>query len=220
MVRIVIADDHGVVRDGLTALLEEEPGWTVVGTAADGREALELIRRLRPDLALLDITMPEMSGLEVARIVARELPQVRILILTMHEEEAFFFEALRAGAAGYVLKGAGSEELLSALHAVLEGGVYLPPKLAALLVQDYLEGPREGGTDPLTPREREIVRLIAQGLTNRQIAERLVLSLNTVKTHRLNIYRKLGLQSRSELVAYALRRGWLRPEDVRDEDHP
>ncbi len=220
MVRIVIADDHGVVRDGLTALLEEEPGWTVVGTAADGQEALELIRRLRPDLALLDITMPGMSGLEVARIAARELPQVRILILTMHEEEAFFFEALRAGAAGYVLKGAGSEELLSALHAVLEGGVYLPPKLAALLVQDYLEGPREGGTDPLTPREREIVRLIAQGLTNRQIAERLVLSLNTVKTHRLNIYRKLGLQSRSELVAYALRRGWLRPEDVRDEDHP
>jgi two-component system response regulator NreC len=211
-IRLIIADDHVVVREGLVALLEEEPDLEVVGQAGTGREAVALVRQQQPHIALLDIAMPDMNGLEATRQIVAEVPGVNVLILTMHEEEAFFFEALRAGAAGYVLKGAGSEELLSAIRAVHEGGVYLPPKLAGELVQDYLQRhPPSSSDDPLTPREREILILIAQGLTNRQIAKRLTLSINTVKTHRLHIYRKLDLHTRAGLVDYALRRGLLNP---------
>lgn len=209
-IRLVIADDHAVMREGLASLLEDEPDLKVVGQAGTGREALALVRRHRPDLVLLDITMPDLNGLEATRHIVAQLPEVKILILTMHEEEAFFFEALRAGAAGYILKGAHSEELLSAIRAVSEGGVYLPPKLAGGLVQDYLEHhPPSSADDPLTPREREILTLIAQGFTNREIAERLTLSLNTVKTHRLHIYQKLDLRDRAGLIEYALRLGLL-----------
>jgi len=213
-IRLLIADDHAIVREGLVALLEDEPDLEVVGQAGTGREAVMLARKLRPDIALLDITMPDMTGLEAARQIAAELPEVQILILTMHEEEAFFFEALRAGAAGYVLKGAYSDELLSAIRVVHEGGVYLAPKLAGGLVRDYLERQSHPPPDdPLTPREREILTLIAQGLTNRDIAERLTLSINTVKTHRLRIYQKLDLHDRAALVEYALRRGFLAARD-------
>ncbi|MFQ5854472.1 MAG: response regulator [Anaerolineae bacterium] len=212
LIRLIIADDHVVVREGLVALLEDEPDLTVVGQAGTGREAVALAHQHRPDIALLDIAMPDMTGLEATRQIAAELPGVTTLILTMHEEEAFFFEALRAGAAGYVLKGAGSEELLSAIRAVQAGGVYLPPELAGGLVRDYLEHqPQPPLDDPLTLREREVLALIAQGLTNRDIAERLTLSINTVKTHRLHIYRKLDLHDRAGLVDYALRRGLLNP---------
>lgn len=212
LIRLIIADDHVVVREGLVALLEDEPDLTVVGQAGTGREAVTLASQHRPDIALLDIAMPDMNGLEATRQIAAERPEVNVLILTMHEEEAFFFEALRVGAAGYVLKGAGSEELLSAIRAVYEGGVYLPPKLAGGLVRDYLEHqPQPPLDDPLTLREREVLALIAQGLTNRDIAERLTLSINTVKTHRLHIYRKLDLHDRAGLVDYALRRGLLNP---------
>lgn len=211
-IRLVIADDHTIVREGLAALLSDEPDMRVVGLAGTGREAVDLARHYRPDVALLDIAMPDMNGLEATRRIRAELPDTRVLILTMHEEEAFFFEALRAGAAGYVLKGVHSEELLSAIRAVHEGGVYLPPKLAGSLVRDYLERhPQPPKDDPLTPREREILTLIAQGLTNREIAERLTLSLNTVKTHRLHIYQKLDLHDRAGLIEYALRRGLLHP---------
>lgn len=211
-IRLIIADDHIVVREGLVALLEDEPDLKVVGQAGTGREAVALVRQHWPDIALLDIAMPDMNGLEATRQIAAEMPEVKILILTMHEEEAFFFEALRAGAAGYVLKGAGSEELLSAIRAVHEGGIYLSPQLAGELVRDYLERhARPPVDDPLTPREREILSLIAQGLTNRDIAERLTLSINTVKTHRLHIYRKLDLHDRAGLIDYALRRGLLHP---------
>lgn len=213
-VRVVVADDHKLVLQGLVSLLKEDEGIEVVGQAVNGREALEEIQRLRPDVALLDITMPEMSGLEVTRQVAGQFPDVKVLILTMHEEEAFFFEALRSGASGYVLKGASSDELLAAVLAVDEGGVYLPPKLAGMVLRDYIEGgltrEAEPLCEPLTPREEEVLRLIAQGLTNQEIAERLVLGLNTVKTHRLHVYQKLSLHTRAELVAYALQRGLLR----------
>jgi two-component system response regulator NreC len=210
-IRIVIADDHIVVREGLAALLEDEPDFKVIGQASTGAEAIALIRHRRPDIALLDISMSDMTGLEVARRCKPELPEVQIIILTMHEEEAFFFEALRIGASGYVLKGAPSDELLSAIRAVHEGGVYLPTKLAGFLVRDFLSRQSQAASldDTLTPREREILALIAQGLTNSEIANRLTLSLNTVKTHRLRIYQKLDLPDRASLVNYALRQGLL-----------
>ncbi len=213
-VRVVVADDHKLVLQGLVSLLAEDEGIEVVGQAVNGREALEEIQRLHPDVALLDITMPEMSGLEVTRKVTDQLPDVKVLILTMHEEEAFFFEALRLGASGYVLKGASSDELLAAIVAVHEGGVYLSPRLAGMVLHDYLEAGRRGKAgpprEPLTAREEGVLRLVSQGLTNQEIADHLVLSLNTVKTHRLHVYQKLGLHTRAELVAYALQRGLLR----------
>lgn len=209
---LVIADDHAVVRDGLAALLEDEPDLRVVAQAGTGREALGMVRRHRPDVALLDITMPDMTGLEATRTIVVELPEVKVLILTMHEEDTFFFEALRAGASGYVLKGAPSVELLTAIRMVDGGGVYLSPKLAGRLVLDYLDHhPDPSLDDLLTPREREILTLIAKGFTNSEIAERLTLSINTVKTHRLHVYQKLDLHDRAALVDYALRRGLLRP---------
>ncbi|MFQ5592588.1 MAG: response regulator [Anaerolineae bacterium] len=212
LIRLIVADDHVVVREGLVALLEEEPDLQVVGQVGTGREAVNIATQLRPDIALLDIAMPDMNGLEATRQILIEEPEVNVLILTMHDEEVFFFEALRAGAAGYVLKGARSDELLSAIRAVHDGGVYLPPVLAGRLVQDYLA--RESDPSPddlLTPREQEVLTLIAQGLTNRDIAEVLTLSINTVKTHRLHIYQKLDLRDRAGLVDYALRRGLLSP---------
>jgi DNA-binding NarL/FixJ family response regulator len=207
MIRLIVADDHAIVRQGLVALLEDESGLKVVGQAGTGREAMALVRQHRPDIALLDIAMPDMTGLEAASHITTELPEVKVVILTMHEEQAFFFEALRVGAAGYILKGAHSDELLRAIRAIYEGGVYLMPKLARAIVQDYVDRHSQLPVDEaLTSREREILTLIAQGLTCSDIAERLTLSINTVKTHRLHIYRKLGFHSRAELVDYALSR--------------
>jgi two-component system, NarL family, response regulator NreC len=208
-IRLILADDHAVMREGLTALLEDEPDLTVVGQAGTGREAVALVRRLQPDIALLDITMPDMTGLEAAGEIRAASPEVRILILTMHQEEAFFFEALRAGAAGYVLKGAHAEDLLGAIRAVHEGGVYVPPELAGRLVQDYLERHPPLVDDALTAREWEILTLVAQGLSNSEIAQQLTLSVNTVKTHRLHIYQKLDLHDQAGLIDYAWRRGLL-----------
>lgn len=212
-IRIVVADDHAIVLEGLVALLENEPGMQVVGTATDGRQALDVLRRGRPDIALLDITMPGMTGLEITRHLTDEMPEVRTLILTMHDEDAFFFEALQAGASGYVLKGAGKDEILSAIAVVAGGGVYIPPQLAKGLVREALKqqpSPESGALEPLTDRESDVLRLIAEGLTNKEIADRLILSLNTVKSHRLRLYQKLRLHTRAELVAFARRKGILR----------
>lgn len=213
LIRIVVADDHAVVLEGVVAVLRNEPGMRVVGQATAGRQALEEVRRERPDVAVLDISMPEMSGLEITRRLTEEMPDVRVLILTMHDEEAFFFEALQAGASGYVLKGAGREELLSAIAVVANGGVYIPPQLAKGLVREALRHPADPemeASDPLTEREQDVLRLIADGLTNKEIADRLVLSVNTVKSHRLRLYQKLQLHTRGELVAFARRKGILR----------
>lgn len=209
-IRLVIADDHIVVREGLVSLLNDEPDIQVLGQAGSGQEAVAQARKYRPDIILLDISMPDLNGLEATRMIKTELPHTKILILTMHDQNAFFFEALRAGASGYILKGSRSEKLLDAIRDVHSGGIYLSPELAGGLVQDYIQrNPEPLENDPLTEREREVLSLIAQGLTNSEIAEKLTLSVNTVKTHRLHIYRKLELRNRSELIDYALRHGLL-----------
>lgn len=211
-IRLIIADDHLLVREGLVSLLNNESDLQVVGQAGNGEEAIRSVSQHQPDLILLDITMPGLTGLEAMARIIHLAPQVKIIILTMHEEEAFFFEALRLGAAGYLLKGASKEELLFAIRIVHRQGIYLSPRLAGLIVQDYLKhNPEPDGDNPLSPREREVMALIAQGMTNSMIAKRLSLSLNTVKTHRMRIYQKLNLTDRASLVAYAVRKGLLHP---------
>lgn len=207
-IRILLADDHAIVREGVRMLLNAQPDIEVVGEACNGEEAIALAKTLAPDIILMDIGMPQLNGLEATRALKAVQPDTNILILTMHEGEDYFFSILAAGASGYVLKGAGSGELLSAIRAVQRGGVYLYPTMAKKLMADYIKGHKNGGDDNgLTPREREVLKLIAEGKTNREIAEDLVLSLNTVQTHRLHIMEKLNLHSRSELVKYAIRRG-------------
>lgn len=208
-IRVLLADDHAIVREGIHQLLSREPDIEVVGEAADGAQALTLARQVKPNLVLMDLAMPGMSGMEATRLLKAELPQTNILVLTMQEGEEYFFSVLQAGASGYVLKGAGSAELLSAIHAVLQGGVYLDAMMTKKLFSDALKRPEmlNRASDPLTVRERQVLTMIAEGKTNREIADELVLSLNTVQTHRLHIMEKLNLHNRSELVKYAIRRG-------------
>ena len=190
-------------------LLDAQPDIEVIGEASDGEQVIGLARQLKPDMVLMDIGMPAMNGLEATRALKAAQPQINILILTMHDGEDYFFRVLAAGASGYVLKGAGSTELLNAIRAVHQGGVYLYPTMAKKLMADYWRVQRNGeaGNDALTPRERAVLKGIAEGKTNREIAEELVLSPNTVQTHRLHIMEKLNLHNRAELIKYALRRG-------------
>jgi len=208
-IRILLADDHAIVREGVRSLLEAQADMEVVGEASHGEQALDLARALQPDIVVMDIGMPGMNGLEATRALKAAQPQTHVLVLTMHEGEEYFFRILAAGASGYLLKGAGSAELLSAIRAVQQGGVYLYPTMAKKLMSDYLKGHESGmgGDDPLTQREREVLKLIAAGKTNREIAEDLVLSVNTVQTHRLHLMEKLNLHNRTELIKYAIRRG-------------
>ncbi len=204
-IRVFLADDHDVVRQGLATLMAEEPYIRIVGETSRGRRAVEEITRLIPDVALLDITMPDLSGLEVARELKRLGLPTRSLILTMHEEEIFFNEALRAGAAGYVLKGGSSQEIIAAVRAVHAGGIYLPPQFASPLIEEHLSQHQTPQYDPsLTPRERDILLLIARGFTNSDISEKLSISMNTVKSHRQHIYQKLDIHDRAALLEYAL----------------
>lgn len=204
-IRILIADDHALMRSGLRALLHADPGLEVVGEAGDGAETLRLAAELRPDLVLLDITMPQQSGIAIAKELKEASPDLAILFLTMHEEDALLHEALRSGAAGYVIKRAEAAELLQAIHAVSRGHVYVHPAMTrGLLRQPVVSQQRRGTSLPaLTPRELEVLRLLARGNTNRQIAELLGLSIRTVESHRANLTGKLGLASRVELVDYA-----------------
>ena len=212
VIRVLIADDHTLVRAGIRLLLETAPDVRVVGEASDGSEAIRLARELRPNLVLMDIAMPNMDGLEATREIKRELPEVQILALTMHEGEDYFFKILAAGAGGYVLKRAAANDLLTAVRTVAGGEVFLYPSVAKKLVADYLG--RGGGHEDvahaavgLTPREHEVLGHIAAGLSNREIAERLTVSLSTVQTHYAHIIDKLNLHNRTELVKYALRHG-------------
>ena len=213
--RVLLADDHAVVRVGLGQILRNQPDFEVVAEAADGREAVDMIAA-RDDihLAVLDIAMPRLTGLQAAREIAAARPQVRMIMLSVHDSEQYFFEALRVGASGYVLKTAADCDLVEACRAAMRGEPFLFPGAVRALVRDYLERAREGETireDPLTPRESEILKLIAEGYSGGQIAEELVISLRTVDRHRSNILEKLGLRDRVDLTRYAIRRGLIEP---------
>jgi two-component system response regulator NreC len=210
-IRILIADDHVIVREGVRLLLQSEPDIEVVAEASNGREALAKARQLLPNIVLMDIAMPEMNGLEATAAIRRELPQVQVLALTMHEDYEYFLELLHQGASGCVLKGASSAELLAAIHAVHEGGIYIHPSMAKNLVTDYI-GRMEPGEDRarfdgLSDRERQVLKLVAEGKTSREVADELVLSVNTVQTHRAHIMAKLNLHNGADIVRYALRKG-------------
>jgi two-component system response regulator NreC len=215
MLRILLADDHTIVRRGIRALLETQPGVQVVGEAATGSEAIAQARALTPDLVLMDIGMPDGDGLDATEQIRRELPKVNVLLLTVHDDANYLFRALKAGAAGYVLKGAEVNELFAALHAVQRGEVYLQPAAAKHLVGNYLKRADDAEQEhlhTLTARQSEILTLIAEGLTNQQIADKLVLSPLTVATHRANIMEKLNLHNRTALIRFALRHGLIEPE--------
>ncbi len=203
--RILIADDHAVVRSGLRALLLGDPGIDVVGEAANGDEALKLAGELRPDLVLMDISMPPDNGIQAARRLKAAHPSMVVLFLTMHEDESLLHEALQVGAAGYVIKRADENEILQAIHAAMRGEIYVHPAMTrALLHQAVTSEHRRGEpAEKLSPRELEVLRLLAKGNTNRQIAGVLGLSMRTVENHRANLMGKLGLVSRVELVSYA-----------------
>ena len=204
-IRILIADDHAVVRSGLRALLKDDPELEVVGEANDGTEALRLAEALHPDMVLLDITMPPEDGIKTARRLKEKHPDLIVLFLTMHEDESLLHEALRTGAAGYVIKRAEESEIIQAIHAASRGDIYVHPAMTrALLHQPVTTEHRRGSpVEALTPRELDVLRLLARGNTNRQIAALLGLSMRTVENHRANLMGKLGLVSRVELVNYA-----------------
>jgi DNA-binding NarL/FixJ family response regulator len=209
--RILLADDHAVVRHGLRLVLDAEPDLDVVAEAGDGAEAVQLGLADGIDLAVLDVTMPLLTGIQAARQLAEQRPDLAILILSMHDNEQFFFEALRAGASGYVLKSAAHEDLVAACRAAMRGEPFLYPRGVAALVRDYLQGVIRVPEDELTPRETEIVKLIAEGLTSREIGEVLHIADKTVERHRSNVLDKLGLKDRVALTRYAIRRGLVEP---------
>lgn len=208
--RLLLVDDHAVVRSGLRMLLENERDVEIIGEAATAAEALEAALRLKPNVILMDIGLPDMSGIDATREIKKRCPEVSIVALTIHEDEEYFFKMLEAGASGYVPKRAAPEELVTAIRAAATGQVYLYPSLAKLLVRDFLSGGRpssEQTASDLTNREQEVLTYLAEGANNEEIAGSLVISRKTVARHRENIMRKLNLHSRAELVRYAIRKG-------------
>jgi DNA-binding NarL/FixJ family response regulator len=208
--RIVIADDHGIVRSGIRLLLERQPDLEVVAEAADGIEARDTVIRERPDLAILDVKMPGLTGLQATREIKSQRPEVSILILSMHDDDRYLFEALKAGASGYVLKSQADTDLLDAIRSVQRGEPFLSPGAQQALIRDLLERGDQAESE-LTPREEEIVKMVAEANTSREIAEMLHLSEKTVENHRANAMKKLGLRDRVELVRYAIRKGLVEP---------
>jgi DNA-binding NarL/FixJ family response regulator len=215
MTTIILADDHRIVRQGLRALLDAEPDLSVVAEAADGRQAIDLVDRLRPDVLIVDLMMPVLSGLEVARRVSQRSVQTRVVLLSMYASEAYVLEALRSGATGYVLKDSGAEELVQAVREAVAGRYYLSPPLSQRALESYKQKAEATNLDPyetLTFREREVLHLAAEGHTSGEIGVQLSISSRTAEAHRTNAMRKLGLHNQTDLVRYALRRGILPPE--------
>jgi DNA-binding NarL/FixJ family response regulator len=210
VIRVLIADDHGIVRSGLRMLLDRQPDIEVVGEAEDGLGALSMAQDERPDVAVLDVSMPRMTGLQAAAEVRSHCPDTRVLLLSMHDDERYFFEGLEAGAAGYVLKRAADTDLINAVRTVADGRTFLSGSAQQTLMSEWLDGGREP-EDPLTPRELEVVKLIAEAYTNRQIADTLGVAEKTVESHRANVLSKLDMRDRVELVRYAIRRGLVEP---------
>jgi DNA-binding NarL/FixJ family response regulator len=212
--RLLIADDHVMVRRGLLLILDREPDLRVVAEASDGAEALARVRETEIDLAILDVSMPRMTGLQATAELARLRPEVRVLMLSMHDNEQYLFEALKAGASGYVVKTAADRDLVDACRAALRGEPFLYPSAVAALIRDFLERARTGETvpeEPLTPRELEVVKLVAEAHTSAEIAELLQISPKTVERHRENVMAKLAMRDRVELTRYAIRRGLVEP---------
>jgi DNA-binding NarL/FixJ family response regulator len=212
--RILLADDHVLVRRGLKLMLDAEPDLEVVAEAGDGAEAIRLALSDSVDLAVIDISMPRMTGLQAIAELRRRLPQLRTLILSMHENEQYLYEALKAGASGYVLKTVADRDLVEACRAAMRGEAFVYPGVMTTLIRDYLRQASQDEpirADPLTPREREVVKLIAESYSTREIADALVISEKTVDRHRANILEKLGMHDRVELTRYAIRRGLVEP---------
>ncbi len=217
MVKIVLVDDHHVVRQGLKVLLEEERDFEIVGEASTGLDAVQLVERTRPDVLVVDLLIPGLNGLEVTRRVHQLLPHMRIIILSMHSNEAYVVEALKNGASGYVLKDSSFEDLVRAVREVMDGRRYLSPPLSERAIETYVSQKTKSGSldpyDTLTAREREVLQLAAEGDSNNEIAAKLSISPRTVETHRANMMRKIGLRSQTDLIRYALKKGILSLEE-------
>jgi DNA-binding NarL/FixJ family response regulator len=209
--RLLVADDHGIMRSGLRLLLDRQPDMDVVAEAADGIEAVELALRERPDICILDVAMPRMTGLQATVEIRAHAPEIAVLVLSMHDDERYLFEALQAGAAGYVLKREADQALVEAVRAVSRGEPFMTNAAERSLVREWMADDSTGPQEPLTLREREVLKLIAEAHTNREIGELLHLSSKTVESHRANLLRKLGMRDRVELVRYAIRRGLIEP---------
>ncbi|MBI5075219.1 MAG: response regulator transcription factor [Nitrospirae bacterium] len=209
-IKVLLADDHKIVRDGLRTLLEKHADITVLGEAEDGREALQLARKLSPDIVVMDIAMPELNGIEATRQILAERPDIRIVALSMHSDKRFVSEMLKAGASAYLLKDCAFEELITAIRTIMKGKIYLSPGIAGVVLADYIRSDRKSEPSvfsQLSDREREVLQLMAEGRTTKQVAAHLNVSIKTVETHRTNIMTKLDIHSIAELTKYAIREG-------------
>lgn len=214
-IRILLVDDHEMVRTGLSILLENQADIAIVGQASNGQEALEMAQSIQPDVIVMDITLPDISGIEVTRMIKKVKPEIAIVALTIHDDEQYFFEMLQAGADGYIPKRAAPDDLIKAIRAASIGEIYIYPSLTKILVSDFLSQERiekeREAINGITSREQEVLEKLAEGRSNDEIAEQLSISKHTVARHRENLMRKLGLHSRSELVKYAIRKGLIEP---------
>jgi len=213
-IKIIIADDHAIMLQGLRSLLEGQPGFEVIGQASDGRSAVDMAHRLKPDIIVLDVSMPILNGVEAARRILAENPSVKVLALSMHSQKRFVTEMLKAGASGYLLKDSDIDELVHAVKTVLSGKIYLSPSIAGVVVEEIVHGRSRGEgsiSEKLTPREREVLQLVVEGKTSKEIASLLNLSVRTVDTHRNQIMRKLGCNNVVELTRIAIREGLTQP---------
>lgn len=209
-IRVILADDHQIMRQGLRAMLQKQPDMEVVAEAGDGRTALQLTRELTPDVVILDVAMPDLNGIDTARMIAAELPQVKIVGLSMHSDRRFVAEMLRAGASGYLLKDCALEELVRAIHTVIADQPYLSPQITGTVVEEFVRQISKDSSSAfsvLTPREREVLQLLAEGVSTKNIATRLHVSSKTIETHRQHIMEKLNTNSMAELIKYAVREG-------------